>query len=69
MPDKTQQPSFNSILGPLSGKTINRLQAYIHGSTEVVELGFSDSTVFFIKFQQRQIETGGTNEWNTGTKR
>lgn len=69
MPDKKAVPQSNSVLGTLSGKTLNNLQVYIHGSVEVVELGFSDGTTQFIKFKNFQVEIGGTNEWDTGTKK
>ena len=69
MPDKKTLPQSNSVLGSLSGKTLNNLQAYQHGSVQVVELGFSDSTTQFIKWKSGQLEIGGTNEWDTGTKK
>jgi hypothetical protein len=69
MPDKKSLPVSNSVLGAFGSKTLSTAQAYMHGSTQVVELGFSDSTTLFIKFLQGQTEVGGTNEWNTGTKK
>ncbi len=67
--DKKSLTQSNSVLGALSGKTLNNLQAYKHGAVEVVELGFSDGTTQFVKWKSGQLEIGGTNEWNTGTKK
>lgn len=67
--DKKSLPHAVNILGSLSGKTLNALTTYQHGAVSVVELGFSDGTMQFIKFYQGQIEVGGTNEWGTGTKK
>lgn len=69
MPDKKTLTQSNSVLGALSGKTLNGLDAYIHGSVFVVEMRFSDGTTQFIKERSNQVEIGGTNEWDTGTKK
>lgn len=69
MPDKKSLTNSNSVLGAFGSKTLSNAQAYIHGSVFVVELIFSDSTTLFIKERQNQVEVGGTNEWDTGTKK
>lgn len=69
MPDKKTLPQSNNVTGAASGKTLSSALAYIHGSVFVVELNFSDSSQLFIKEQQNVVEVGGTNEWNTGTKK
>lgn len=69
MPDKKSLTYSHSVLGSFGTKTLSTAQAYIHGSVFVVELGFSDSTTLFIKERSNQVEVGGTNEWDTGTKK
>jgi hypothetical protein len=69
MPDKKNLTTSTSVLNGFGGKTLSNAQAYQHGSVQVVELIFSDSTTLFLKFLQGQVETGGTNEWGTGTKK
>ncbi len=69
MTTKTNLPSYSSSLGTLSGKTLTRLETYSHGSVQVIELGFSDKTTQFVKCKNGQFEIGGTNEWDTGTKK
>lgn len=69
MPNKQTLPQANSVVAGFGGKTLNSALAYIHGSVFVVELIFSDSTTLFIKQRQNQVEVGGSNEWDTGTKK
>lgn len=68
MPDKKTLPVASSALIGSVGKTLSSVQYYKHGSTQVVEMNWSDSTTSFMKFLQGQAEMGGTNEWGTGTK-
>lgn len=65
MPNKTSLKTF-SVAGTAAGKTITTVQAYSHGSVDVVEIIHSGGTLF-VKFKQGEIEVGGTNEFNTGT--
>ena len=57
------------ITSLVGAKTISSVYAYKHGTTYVLEILFSDSSVNFIKIATNQgIEIGGTNELGTGTK-
>ena len=50
----------------LSGKSITAVEAYQHGSTDVIEISFSGGSQF-IKYKQGVCEVGGTAEFGTGT--
>lgn len=66
--DKTSLTVSSGVLKTANGKTLSNMLVYQHGSTHVVEMNWTDSTTSFLKFLQGQCETGGTNEWGTGTK-
>jgi len=65
MPNNTAIKTTN-VTGTASGKTITRVLAYSHGSTDVCEIVHSTGTLF-VKFHKGIIEIGGTNEMGTGT--
>lgn len=66
--DKATLPMSSGVLKAANGKTLSGIQVYQHGSTQVVEMNWTDSTTSFLKFLQGQCEMGGTNEWGTGTR-
>jgi len=66
--DKTTLPISSGVLKASNGKTLSGMQYYQHGSTQVIEMNWTDSTQSFLKFLNGQAEMGGTNEWGTGTK-
>ena len=68
MADKTKLTVSNAVLTSVNGKTLSHMQYYQHGSIQVLEISWTDSTTSFVKFLQGQVETGGTNEWGTGTR-
>lgn len=66
--DKKTLTISSGVLAAANGKTLSRIHYFKHGSTQVVEITWTDGTVSFLKFMQGQAEMGGTNEWGTGTK-
>lgn len=66
--DKNTLPTSAAVLNGAVGKTLSNVRYYKHGSTQVVEINWSDSSQSFIKLLQGQAEIGGTNEWGTGTQ-
>lgn len=68
MPDIKTLAKTPNITTTVANKTLSKLLAYQHGSTFVVDITMSDGTQTFVKFFQGNLEVGGTNEWNTGTK-
>jgi hypothetical protein len=68
--DKAQLASNSGITGMLgiAGKTITSINAFRHGSVEVLDILCTDAVHYFIKSSSGMVEVGGTAEWGTGTK-
>jgi len=68
--DKTTLTQYpKSVTSLVGAKTITGATAYVHGSTAVIELAFSDATTNYLKVGPGHVlELGGTNEMGTGTK-
>lgn len=68
MPAKESLKNHASILATsgLNGKSVTGIETYQHGSTIVIEVTFSGGSSF-IKVRGLQVDSGGTNEWGTGT--
>jgi len=69
---KTALPTEGSpklVTSLIGAKTITSAVAYKHGVVTVLELGFSDATTNFVKFDGHgSLEFGGTLELGTGTQ-
>ena len=67
--DKTQSHRHSNILttSGLSGKSITSLDAFIHGSVQILLVGYSGGSTY-LKWKQGVFEYGGTQDFGTGTQ-
>ena len=67
--DKSQSHGHSNLLitSGLSGKTITSLDAFRHGSTSVLLVGYSGGSTY-LKWKQGVFEYGGTQDFGTGTQ-
>ena len=68
-PTKTSNPSASGIAATLgiAGKTITSIDAFKHGSVEVLDIYCTDAVHYYIKTSQGRIDVGGTTDFGTGT--
>lgn len=67
--NKDQSQNHSNLIknSGLSGKSITSLDAFVHGTTYVLLVGYSGGSTY-LKWKQGSFEYGGTQDWGTGTR-